>query len=351
MIVYIGAYSSQSGEGIYTYEMNPESGRLTQLFAPVKIENPSYLTFDSNRKFLYCVMETTEYSSGVAGGGVAAFRINVDGSLKFLNQQPTSGNEPCYLNVDRTNRFLVAANYGSGSFSIFPLDDDVSIQPCLRTICNSGSGPVAERQSSPHVHFTGFTADDQYLFAVDLGIDQVKFYRWDAEHGSVTPAPDMTIFCRPGSGPRHLVLHHNIAYVANELSSDIGVFSFESGRFVPKQYISTVPDAYQGWNAPAALKLSRDGHQLFVSNRGHDSISAFRIRDDNRLERMQCLSAGSSGPRDFSVDPQEKFLLAANETGNQVNVHKMSRNSNFMESTGYSVALYRPSCVLFQKTI
>lgn len=348
-IVYIGAYSSDTGAGIYTFRMDRDTGELTQLFDPVRIENPSYLTIDKSRQILYCVMETTEYSSGIAGGGVAAFRIGGDGSLMFMNKQPTHGAEPCHLSVDQERHFLLTANYGGGSMAVFPLDADGSIKPSLAVLAHSGSGPVKDRQSSPHVHFTGFTADETHFYAVDLGTDQVLFYQMNAEHDSILPEPGMTIPCKAGSGPRHLVFHKDTAYVINELSSDIGVFSFENNHFVPRQCISTIPDDFKGANAPAALKLSKDGKLLFASNRGHDSISVFHIKEDNLLERLYCCPSGNSGPRDFAIDPDERFVLVANETGNQVNVQTINHETRFIEPTGHFVNLHRPSCVQFFK--
>lgn len=347
VIAYIGTYSSDTGAGIYTFKMDGVTGELTQLFDPVQIDNPSYLILSKSGQFLYCVLETTEYSGGIAGGGVAAFYINCDGGLKFINKQPTYGDTPCYLSVDQENHFLLAANYGSGSMSVFPLNMDGSIKPSLPVIIHSGKGPVKDRQSSPHVHFTGFTDDETYLFAVDLGLDQVKFYKIDTEHNSIIPELDMTIKCKPGSGPRHLVFHNNTAYVINELSSDIGVFSLENHKFVPKQYIPTIPHDYKGENAPAALKIPKNGSMLFASNRGHDSISVFHIKDDNSLELLHCLPSGNSGPRDFAIDPKEKFMLITNETGNQINVQKINHKTKSIEPTSHFVSLYWPSCVQF----
>lgn len=345
-IVSIGSYSSGTGAGIYTFELDCLTGELRQLFEPVKIENPSYLILSHDRRFLYCVMETEKYKGSIAGGGVAAFRVGKNGSLKFLNEQPTHGEEPCHLCADRKNRFLLAANYGGGSFSVFPLDEDGSIKPCLHTVFHSGGGPVKGRQDSPHVHFTGFTPEGKLFYTVDLGTDQVMFYREDADYQTITPIPELTIFCRAGSGPRHLIFSENTVYVVNELSSDIGVFSLESGRFVPKQYISTVFDGRKGPNAPAALKISKTGTLLFASNRGHDSIAVFQIRKNRLLDPLCCFSSGSTGPRDFALSPDEKFMLIANETGNQVTVKAVNPVSRATGPTAYSVRLHRPSCIL-----
>jgi len=86
---------------------------------------------------------------------------------------------------------------------------------------------------------------------------------------------------------------------------------------------------------------------LFASNRGHDSISVFNIKDDNSLELLHCLPSGNSSPRDFAIDPEEKFMLIANETGNQVNVQKINHETKSIEPTSYLISLYRPSCIQF----
>ena len=52
----------------------------------------------------------------------------------------------------------------------------------------------------------------------------------------------------PGSGPRHFAFHpsNKFAYVINELSSTIGVFTYDqsSGALASVQTISTLPDNY-----------------------------------------------------------------------------------------------------------
>jgi 6-phosphogluconolactonase len=346
-IVYIGSYSSEHGEGLYTFGLDRRSGELSQLFDPIRIENPSYLALDPSGRHLYCALET-ERLGGRAGGGVASFSVGSGGRLEFLNRQPSCGNDPCYVSLDGQGRFLTAANYGSGSFSIFPLAEDGSIRPCLRTVVHSGSGPVRGRQDVPHMHCTGFTPGGEYLYAVDLGIDRVKFYRVGEGCSTIAPEPSLTIRCRPGSGPRHLVFRGGTAYVVNELSSDISVFSLEQGRFRLKQDCPVLPYPGKGTNAPAALRLSGDGNWLFISNRGDDSIAAFRINGEGLLEPQWCVPSEGSGPRDFALDPEEKFLLAADETSGRVAVMAVEPGFRSLSFTGHSACLHRPSCVLFQ---
>ncbi|MDF2632265.1 MAG: hypothetical protein K0Q85_861, partial [Caproiciproducens sp.] len=211
-MVYIGSYSAVSGEGIYTFEFDNTTGKLNTAFAPVHADNPSYLTLSSDKRHLYAVLETGEFH-GINGGGVAAYAIDNKGGLTFLNESPTMGLDPCYLSTDRSNSLLVTSNYSSGSLSVFSLEQQGAIEPCLLVETHTGSGPDQERQEMPHVHFTDFTPDGQYICAVDLGIDTVKFYRFDKKTNSLHTEDRLNIILRPGSGPRHIVFHEGMRFV------------------------------------------------------------------------------------------------------------------------------------------
>lgn len=348
-IVYIGSYSSPSGEGIYTFILDRSSGKLTRACSPVRIENPSYLAMSADGGCLYSVLETKTYR-GEKGGGVAAFSVDASGGLSPLGGQPTLGEDPCYLSVDGRGEYLLAANYSGGSMAVFPLAKDGSILPQSSLTVHSGSGPVPERQSEPHVHCTDFTPGERFVFAVDLGLDAVKLYRLDRARGTVRPEPGAEMKLRPGSGPRHAVFRDALrtAYVVNEIASDLAVFRYgEDYRFEPLQYLSTLPAGFRGENTAAAVRLSPDGRFLYASNRGHDSIAAFRIRGDGLLEPAGFFPSGGRGPRDFAIDPRGEFLLAANEKSGNVSVFRLDRETGIPEPAGESVSLHSPVCVRF----
>src|SRR6185369_79416 len=90
-LLYVGTYTNTAGksEGIYIYGMDPESGALTRLNS-VKSVNPSFLTIDRSRRFLYAVNEVGDYLAKPSGG-VNAFAIDHSGNLRLLNEQATQG--------------------------------------------------------------------------------------------------------------------------------------------------------------------------------------------------------------------------------------------------------------------
>lgn len=347
--LWIGSYSSPSGDGIYSFELNNETGQLSLVGKPVQAINPSYLTFGSDKKYLYAVIETLTFK-GANGGGVAAYKIRNNGELEFINAEPTTGCDPCYLCVDSNNTFLVTANYTSGSFTVFPLGENGEILPYQTVVRHQGSGPDKERQEAAHVHFTAFTPDEKYLCAVDLGSDCVEFYRWDDRmraRASLRAEDSMTIALRLGSGPRHLVFCGRFLYLVTELSSEVTVFEYTGDRYHLRQTISALPSDFQGYSAAAAIRLAPDGRFLYTSNRGHDSIAIFRIGDDGLLSLSGITSSRGKWPRDIAIEPHGNFLIAANERSNELTVFQIDKASGTLTKVDCTV-VHKPTCILFQ---
>lgn len=347
--VYIGSYSNAAGEGIYPFTFNSLTGELAPMCTPLKIANPSYLAFSRDFRFLYAVLEIPS-SDENTGGRVAAYFVDAAGGLHFLNAQPTLGSDPCYLQVDNQNSVLVCANYTSGSMTVFPLAKNGKILPRSAVIAHTGSGPVVERQSGPHMHFTDFVCGEKYVCTVDLGIDAIKFYRYKKETRSISKREEITLALKPGSGPRHIVFHpqKRYVYVINELSSEIAVASYsEDYQLEIRQYISTLPPGCAVSNTAAAIRISNDGETLFASNRGGDCIAVFEVEKDGLLKWSGSYPSDGQGPRDFVVDPKDQFMLVANEKSNIVSVLKIDRSTKALTPTNHSAAIYRPSCIAF----
>jgi 6-phosphogluconolactonase len=157
-LVYVGTYTqslSPAGErsdGIYIYRLDPAVGSLRLEQVVKDVFNPSFLAFHPSGGFLYSVNEAGQIN-GQPGGGVSAFSVDPQtGKLEFLNQQLSQGVDPCYLSIDKSGRFALVANYGSGNISLLPIVPDGSLQPVVETIQHVGSGKDPSRQEGPHVH-------------------------------------------------------------------------------------------------------------------------------------------------------------------------------------------------------
>ena len=56
-LVYIGTYTSEQSKGIYAYRFDAATGRFKSLGLVADSTNPSFLSVDPRRRFLYAVNE------------------------------------------------------------------------------------------------------------------------------------------------------------------------------------------------------------------------------------------------------------------------------------------------------
>lgn len=107
--------------------------------------------------------------------------------LRFLNQQPSSGDNGPHLMVDPTDRYVVCAN-GPG-IVVLPINADGSLAPASDVVAPPGkAGPYKREQGhGAHPHQVVLDAGGRFLIAPDKGIDATHIYRLDAASGK--PAP------------------------------------------------------------------------------------------------------------------------------------------------------------------
>jgi 6-phosphogluconolactonase len=351
LFLYVGTYTNGKSEGIYLYRMNPTSGELKPLSIARGIANPSYLAIDANRKYLYSVNETSEFS-GKRTGAVTAFAIDQrTGELRTLNQQPSQGTSPCYITVDPSGKYVLVANYSSGSLAVLPIKSDGSLGESVDVVQHQGSGKDPRRQEGPHAHCIILDRSGKYAFAADLGIDKVMIYRFDAKTGKLTPNSTPFAQTRPGAGPRHFVIHPGgkFAYVINELDSSLTAFSYDNSKGLLKelQTVSTLPEGFQGNNSCADVHVHPSGRFLYGSNRGHDSIVAFSIDErSGKLSYLAHESTQGKTPRNFAIDPTGAFLLAANQRSDTIMAFRIEQTGK-LKPAGPATEVPTPVCLKF----
>lgn len=348
-ILYVGTYTKGMTDGIFAYSFNDQSGRLVNLKIPTVANNPSFLAISTNKKFLYSVSELDNLDSNKSGG-LSAFRIENNHKLTLLNQVLTYGANPCHVCLSPDGKRLVASNYTGGNLSIYNILPEGSLSEIVQRIQHSGSGPVAGRQSEPHVHSACFDASGKQLFVADLGIDELKIYH--VSPGDVPLSPNDQPFLKlpPGSGPRHFDFSADgrYIYVINELNSTITVFMKYGGDWKSIQNVRTLPKDFKGENGCADIHLSADGRFVYGSNRGHNSIAVFR-RDLNsgKLVLSETVPVEGDWPRNFALDPSGRFLLCANQKSNDITVFKIDQSSGKLSFTGFKVPNESPVCLKF----
>ena len=142
-----------------------------------------------------------------------------------------------------------------------------------------------ERQEGPHAHFIQTTPDNRLALVADLGLDKLLVHRFDATTGSLAPGNPAFVRTEPGAGPRHAAFAPSgkSVYLVNELVSTVTLFAYapDEGTLHSLQTVSTLPEGYAGANTTAEIAVDAKGRNLYVSNRGHDTIAVFSIDPDD----------------------------------------------------------------------
>lgn len=340
----VGTYTNGKSKGIYVYDFKGRDGSV-KIVDSVQTSNPSYLAIAPNQKFVYAVLENANNGKG---GEVAAFAFNrQSGKLSFINQQPSAGDHPCYVTIDKTGRWIAVANYTSGTVTILPINDDGSLDKEASSFQHRGHGTNAQRQEGPHAHSAVFSPDNKFLFVQDLGIDKIMVYAFNDKTGTI--AQKDSIKLPNGSGPRHFTFHPNgkWAYVVQELSGDVTAFTYQKGGLKTIQTISALPKNFNKFFTSADIHVSKDGKFLYTSTRDSANVlTIFRIdQKTGKLSVAGHQSVLGKTPRNFNFDPSGDYLLVANQNSDNIVIFKVNHQTGLLTDTGKRIDVGSPVCL------
>ena len=349
MFAYVGCFTTARrkarGKGIGVYCIDAQTGIWSQIEVFETIANPGYVALDSQQRFLY--------ASHGDGDTVSAYAIDPQTrKLKFLNQQPSSGDNGPHLIVDPGDRYVVVAN-GPG-LAVLPINADGSLAPSTDALVPPGNaGPYRREQGhGAHPHQVVFDAGGRFVIAPDKGVDATHIYRLDSASGKLVPNDPPFVKSRYGAGPRHLSFHPTrpFAYLINELDSTVTTFQWDDlrGSLTPVHIIPTTPPTFMGDNTGAEIAVAPSGKFVYVSNRGHNSIATFAVdAHDGTLAPVAWESTQGTVPRFFIIDPAGEKLYVANEGSDNIVTFKLDDTSGKLTPTGLIIATGSPSCIAF----
>jgi 6-phosphogluconolactonase len=356
--LYIGTYTHDMGpagqaDGIYLADWDAAAGALSPLRLAMKTTNPSFLAVPPGGNVLYAVNENEDdpQPNGGKGGSVTAFRRDAAaGSLTLQNTKPSGGTDPCHITVDRRNRAVFVANYGSGSLTSFRVTPE-GIEGPISQFDSHGSGPNQERQKGPHIHCVTLSPDERFLLVNDLGTDHIWIFHVDLNTAEVkdTGAPWRA---KPGSGPRHSHFHPNgrWVYSINELTATVDALAWDAKNGTLK-WLSQVPlrgSTFPADSSGAELAIDRTGRFLYASHRGENTLLTFSIDPaSGALTFVQRVGSGGKNPRDFALDPSEKWLVVANQDTQNVVVFARDPHTGKLTQTERTAHVGAPVGVLF----
>ncbi|MCI4146247.1 MULTISPECIES: lactonase family protein [unclassified Streptomyces] len=336
--LYLGTYTSVEGggEGIGLATYDPATGRITGAGVVGGVGDPSFLAVHPDGRTLYAVNERED-------GAVTAVRLS---DRTVLGSSATGGSSPCHLSVHPGGRFLLSADYGSGSVAVHRIETSGALGERTALVTHSSPAP-APGQQGPHAHQFVTAPDGGHVLAVDLGTDTVYTYRLDEQTGTLTEVSRAA--ARAGAGPRHLTFHPGgrYAYLADEVDDTVAVCAYEpsSGRLSIGEPQPT--GSRSGTNYPAQFAVTADGRYAFLANRGHNSVARYAVEEDGaRLRLLGTVPVGGDFPRHLALSPDGGLLFTANQRSGDVSVFHVDADSGELRSAGEPFASPVAVCAL-----
>ena len=312
---HIYILSCETDGGIYYYLF--KNGKF-EFVEKTTLDRPMYAIIRDNK--MYVILR--EVDTKTHFGGILSFDIDKSGKLiNFTEIESTNCIVPCHLEVKGNSKFVV--NYLSGNI--------VKIRE--KIVTHSGKGIHLTRQEAPHTHYVCASPDKKHILCTDLGLDTIFIYDTYLNEEFKVKVPD-------GSGARHLCFSDDgkYLYCVNELSNDASVFEWNNGKPILKDTYCAIPD-FKGKSTAAAIRIK--GEYLYISNRGADTISRFKISGD-KLELLENTNCGGRGPRDFNII--QDYIICTNENSNNVTVLKLENGKPIL--TDERLEIGSPLCVI-----
>lgn len=246
------------------------------------------------------------------------------GQLGHLGNGPLA-DSMAHIAVDRSGKFLFSASYGGNKVALNPL---------------LANGAVAEpKQVIPtglNAHAFLPSPDNRFVFATNLGSDQVLSFAFDAATGTLTPSDPPAHKVPDKSGPRHFVFHPGgkFVYLLHELNGDVAVFTYEarSGAWDEIQRTTALPEGFSGkasdkkpWAAD--IHITPDGRFLYASERTTSTLAAYKV--DGSSGKLTTIGSvpTEKQPRGFQIDPSGRYLAAVGELSDGMTVYAIDQSS------------------------
>ena len=380
LYAYVGTFSSPlkdvlptqvdlppgNGQGIHIFEVNRTTGAMSPKGVYELGTSPSCLAVNAAGTRLYSANETDRVGNEKQGT-VSSFAINkANGTLELLNTVRSGGAGPTYVSIHPSKKFLLVANYFGGSIAVLPIlpngqlgeatdikNDEGKIGPTRATNAPAGSFAFSGHDRT-HAHMIEADPSGRFVLHVDLGLDQIFVWKFDAEKGLLSPAEPPFVSLPPGDGPRHFHFHPNGRwfYSIQEEGSTIVLFDYDAanGRLTSRQTISSLPAGFAGSNFCSEILVSSDGKFVYAGNRLHDSVGIFAVGADGTLTFVGDEWTRGNYPRSFNFDPTGHFFYCCNQRGDNIAIFKVDRKTGGLNFTGQYAPVGNPSIVVFLDT-
>jgi 6-phosphogluconolactonase len=252
----------------------------------------------------------TNALSRIGGFSRLATVIGVTALAACSDQTPSN-----LLAPDQALASLSAADRGSDEGAVYVTTNDASgnsvkafsraangsLSP-LGTFATGGLGVGGGTDPLTSQGAAALSPDHKFLFVVNAGSNDVSVFRIKKD--------GLKLVDREPSGgvfPNSIAVTDHEAYVLNANSNEVATFSYvESGNLRARGTASLSPNT----SGPSELRVSPNGRWLNVTERGSNSIDAFRIDEDGNLGAPVKSASAGQAPFGFQFTPSGVVVVS-----------------------------------------
>ena len=341
--------SNAQDSTIDMFTMDPVTGALTSTGKADAGKLVMPMALSPSKKFLYAVVRSEPFR-------VMTYAIDqTTGALAQKASAPLP-DSMAYGSTDRTGRYFFTASYGGHKVAVNSISTNGLIEgPAVQVV------PTGKNAHSILVDRT-----NTYVYATNLGSNQILQFKFDAKDGKLTLNNPPAITARPDHGPRHLALtrDNRFLYVLNELTGHVAQFAISRANGTLKEIDSVgsvpadaglVPGVAQAPLSPTAVappaasapkadekpkiwaadvQLTPNGRFLYATERTTSKIALFKVASSTGKLTYVANFATEKQPRGIKVDPSGKFLVATGEKSDKVAVYKIDQGKGTLTEAG-----------------
>ena len=306
--VYVGSYTTgATGHGL---DVSTRSGATLGPVSTIPgISDTSWFDRSADGRTLYVTNE------GDPNGFVTALSLADFTKPKLLNKVSSKGRAPTHLSVHSSQKYVLAANYSSGSVVVLPILAGGKLGTATDVVTHKADTGDA------HAHQVVNDPTGQWVLAVDLGADSVYVYKLNVGTGKLALQQQLKL--PAGAGPRHLAFHPSgkFVYILQELRPEVTVASWDpvAGKLKALSVVPAVPAGSTGDLYPGEVAVSRDGRFVYATVRGPNTLATFSVSGGgSTLKLVSSVSTGGNWPRHVALDPEEKYFYVSNQRSGTV---------------------------------
>lgn len=344
-LVYVS--SAEDGQ-INSYVMNPHAGILTPQARTSAGKLVMPMTVSPDKRHLYAVVRSQPLS-------IITYSINPKtGSLKQQATAPLP-DSMAYISRDARGRFLFTASYGGNKIAVNPVDKTgIATKPASQIIPTGQMAHCIIPDNTNH-----------YVFATNLGSNQILQFKLNADSGQLTPNQPAYIKFPAEHGPRHMTLSpdNKFMYVINELSGDVtqlalnktGTLTYLSDTpSVPadsglqpglaREAMSTTATSASNTKAANAgdvariwaadIQITPNGKYIYTSERTSSKVALLTVNPLTGKPAYVTHYATEKQPRGIKIDPTGQYLAVTGEKSDRLSMFRIHPDNGHLTLIG-----------------